>query len=312
LDEAGNLINQPFFAMSSDGGITYQLVYTLPPPSTLGHYDFPQYCFGGDGEGQYGLIFTTDFFPEGIDGSPVVGFIPIFGLGSFGSPSTPIFLNQFNNNILVSSIAASRDGRIWWLGAERNRNRPNPGTIISTNRMLFKSPGSLNQNYAGPWDYAYLNLLNYFFSVSDELTEPSLGYISNSPQSNLYDDKRKALYNIISAQNPDFSQNMRFYFSISRDNGQTWSNPFNISNTNKGNRGFQSMALDKVKGDLYFGWYDGRNDPKNQSIEYFGAMIPAKELTQLVKKIPLSNPLYHLPPAGIPLTTILKTSGSSD
>jgi len=312
---AGNINNQPFFAVSSDGGVTYQLVFTLPIPSaSLTLFDFPQYCFGGNGEGQYGLIFSVDLFPERTNGSLVVGFIPIFGLGSFGTPATPIFLNQFDNNILTSSITASKDGRIWILGAERNKRAamPNPGTIISTIRRIFKSPGALDQNYAGPWDYAYLNLLNYNFIVTDELSEPTLGYLYHSPQSNLYDDKRKALYNIISAQNPDFSQNMRFYFSVSRNNGQTFSNPINISNSNMGNRGFQSMALDPVKGDLYFGWYDGRNDPSNQSIEYFGAVIPAKELTQLVKKIPLSNPLYLLPPAGIPLTTILMTGDSSD
>lgn len=306
FDEAGNSINQPFFAVSSDGGVTFQLLYTLPPPTSLkGSYDFPQYCFGGDGDGNYGLIFTTDFFPEGVDGSPVVGFIPILSLGSFGSPSIPIFLNHFKNNILISSLTASQDGRIWWLGAPQGLapgTLPNPGTMISTIRMLFKSPGSLAQNYAGPWDYAYLNLLNFFFAAPNERTEPIFGYIYQSPQSNIYDDKRQALYNIISAQNPDFSQNMHFYFSISRDNGQTWSNSINISNTNKGNRGFQSMALDTVKGDLYFGWYDGRNDPNNQSIEYFGAVIPTMELKKLVKKIPLSNPVYNLPPAGSPLS----------
>ena len=75
-----------------------------------------------------------------------------------------------------------------------------------------------------------------------------------------------------------YSQNARLYFIISRDNGQTWSDPIDIATTDFANRGFQSMALDPVTGNLVFGWYDGRNDPTFQSIQYFGAILPAAQL----------------------------------
>ena len=91
---------------------------------------------------------------------------------------------------------------------------------------------------------------------------------------------------------------MRLYFIISRDNGQTWSDPIDISTTDFANRGFQSMAFDPVTGNLVFGWYDGRNDPTFQSIQYFAAIMPAAQLDALVNKIPLSNPLY-MPANGI-------------
>ena len=107
-------------------------------------------------------------------------------------------------------------------------------------------------------------------------SQPVRGFIHNCPQSNIYDDARQALYRLQQDKLPDFSQNMRLYFAISRDNGQTWSNPIDIANTNFANRGFQSMALDPVRGDLYFGWYDGRNDPSYQSLEYYGAVIRRK------------------------------------
>ena len=71
------------------------------------------------------------------------------------------------------------------------------------------------------------------------------------------------------AQFPDYSQNMRIYFVISRDNGQTWSDPIDIATTDFANRGFQSMALDPVTGNLVFGWYDGRNDPTYQISSIF-------------------------------------------
>ena len=54
------------------------------------------------------------------------------------------------------------------------------------------------------------------------------------------------------------------------------------------------MALDEVTGNLIIGWYDGRNDPTYQSVQYFSAIITAQELDKLVEAIPLSNPLYNL------------------
>ena len=66
------------------------------------------------------------------------------------------------------------------------------------------------------------------------------------------------------------------------------------------------MALDPVTGDLVFGWYDGRNDPTFKSVQYFGAVITAKQLDKLVEKIPLSNPLYTLPSATVPQSTDVK------
>ncbi len=303
--DASIVINQPYFAVSTDGGITYELIYTLPLPPANFVYDFPQYCFGGDGQGNYGLHFTTDFINT-LTGDlvPIVGFIPIFGHGAIGTPSTPVLLSTFSNNNQTPSITASADGRVWFMGTPSGQvpgELPNPGTSISTIRNVFKSPGPLDSNYSGPWDFAYLNLVNeFFFLTGNEKSQPFFGFIHNTPQSNLFDDQRQALYGIISANFPDHSQNMRLYFRISRDNGQTWSDAIEISTSHRGNRGFQSMALDPVRGDLYFGWYDGRKDSSFNSLEYVGAMIPAKKLNQWVKKIPLSNPLYTLPPAGTP------------
>ena len=102
------------------------------------------------------------------------------------------------------------------------------------------------------------------------------------------------------ANTPYFSQNVSIYFAISRNNGQSWSKAINISNTTFANRGFQSMALDTVTGNLVFGWYDGRNDPTYMSLEYYATYIPAEVLDKLVDEIPLSDPVYDLPTATIP------------
>ena len=77
----------------------------------------------------------------------------------------------------------------------------------------------------------------------------------------------------------------------------TWSNPIRINTSHSGNRGYYSMALDTVTGDLVFGFYDGRNDSTFQTLEYFGAVLSAKKLDKLVNKIPLSNPTFVVPSA---------------
>ena len=56
------------------------------------------------------------------------------------------------------------------------------------------------------------------------------------------------------------------------------------------------MALDTATGNLILGWYDARNSPDGLSVQYFGAVITSCELDNLVNQIPLSNPLYTLPP----------------
>ena len=173
--------------------------------------------------------------------------------------------------------------------------------------LAFRSPGgTLDLNWAGAWDTVSANNIGANYADNEELppgfpvtiSQPGEGYILASTQSILYDDSRQALYAMTAAQVPDYSQNMRIYFTISRDNGQTWSNPIDISTTNFANRGYQSMALDSKTGNLVFSWYDGRNDPTYQALQYFGAVISSKKLDELVKKIPLSNPVYILPSVG--------------
>lgn len=300
-NDDNQVINQPTFWISSDGGATFSVAFTAPLPINLGVdlYDFPQICFGGDGEGNYGLWYTVDYFSTHVgsytDITPVMGFIPITGLGSYGEGSF-LFLDNLLNTQQVCNIIATDDGRVW------TSSYVNLLRLIQPSVVRFKSPGPLDANYAGPWQVTMTNLLAALQTtglpvvppITTEISYPQFGYF-NSVQSFIYDEKRKALYLGFSQQVPDESQNMRTYFIISRNNGQSWSDPIYISTSNAGNRGFLSMALDNKTGDLVFGWLDGRNDPTFKKIEYFGAVLKAKKLDQLVNRIPLSNPLFAIP-----------------
>jgi hypothetical protein len=312
-DNIGNFINTPFFMVSSDGGVTFELVYTFPTlgtePNPTSLYDFPQYCFGEDGSGNYGLYFTSDLFPNFAnftgdpDANPFVGFIPISGPayvpGSIGTPQTASLNPPFANNVLLSAITASNDGRVWLHTiTEAALTYPYPGTAVTYKNIVYKSPGAIDENYAGPWDFARLNLLGFAIEIPNQYDSQPPSPFWPTAQTIVYDNARQALYAMISTNYPDVSQNTKLSFAISRDNGQTWSNPIAISNTDFANRGYPSMALDTKKGDLYFGWYDGRNDPTLQGLQYYAAVMNAKTLDSLVKQIPLSNPTYSIPASG--------------
>ena len=295
----------PTFWISTNGGVDFSVAYTAPPlPVDGDFYDYPQFCFGGDGQGNYGLWFVADhiYFYTG-DEYPVVGFIRIDGLGSYDTSNPPpALLTSLQNTNIIAGITASSDGRVWTQGIADVYS-----TYIQEAGVIFKSPGPLDSNYAGPWQYIMWNGRGIEWNLPLQDSNPGrLGYFT-SVQCIIYDDARQALYALWQAQFPDYSQNSRLYFVISRDNGQTWSDPIDISSTDFANRGFPSMALDAKTRNLVFGWYDGRNDPTFKSIQYFGAILTAKELDGLVEKIPLSNPLYTLPPATTPIPPTVAT-----
>ena len=191
-------------------------------------------------------------------------------------------------------MTASEDGRVWCQSYINANSSFCPGVI------RFKSPGPIDSNYAGPWQNALPNNPQGY-GFSNFISFPGVEGYFNTAQTVIYDEKRQALYSLRAQQAPDWAQNMRIYLMISRDNGQNWSDPFYISNSNFANRGFPSMALDTKTGDLVFGWYDGRNDKTEKSVQYFGAVLCAKQLDKMVEEIPPSDPLFTLPPATTPL-----------
>lgn len=296
FNNKGKQINQPTFWVSGDGGVNFSVAYTAPIPAPIAadSYDFPQFCFGGDPlTATYGLYFVVDQVGA-VDGVQALGFIPIYGsvqssgLQEIGT-GTIVSLNNPNSNS-TAFIAASKDSRVWLFGIPNvYANSASGGknaafTSIVPHVINFQPAGSLGANLAGPWDAGMNNNagLEYsgYFEASGQISQPFFGYF-DSPI--IYDDDRQALYALYCGRSPYFSQDMNIYFLISVDNGRTWSEPLIINSVSFANRGFPSMALDPVTHDLVFGFYDGRHDDTYKSVEYMGAIIPAKKLDQLVK-----------------------------
>lgn len=274
-------INQAYFAVSSNGGATFRLAYTVPllPDFILGtsEYDYPQFCFGGagDGSGKYGLWFALDYYQNGSDIVPVVGFVPITGANAFGTGTT-IKLASFLDTQYVPSLCASADGRVWC----ECMNFLNANTTCPV-ASRYKAPGAISANYHTPWTIATVGSAFIDGNVHEK-SQPDDGYFNVTVQGNLYDETRHALYALVTDQVTPGSQNMQINLYISKNNGQTWSRPTPISNTTTGNRGFASMALDPITGNLLLGWYGGEGDATFKSVKYEASIIPAATLTQLV------------------------------
>lgn len=291
-----NNYRPPVFYVSTDGGISFTLIYTAAAVPLPDNYDYPQYCFGTNELGVYGLYFVCAYSAR-IAGTGIFPFVGFFEIPQTGpvfvpSESTGYVLYSFTNQMRISDITASNDGRLWFYGP----NTLSIGIVGGVN-VIYKSPGAITDNYSGPWLNSIIKLP---FSPNLFASQPFRGYIPTSIKSVIYDNNLNALYALCIQSSPDFSQNMKLNFFISRNNGETWSDPFEISNTDFANRGFQSMALDPITGNLVFGWYDGRDDPSFESLEYYSAIIPHKKLRKLVKKISYSNPILITGPATIP------------
>ena len=245
----------PTFWISTDGGVTFSVAYTVSPivysPNDEG-WDYPQFCFGGDGQGNYGLWFSADYYAidyitgEGVSIIPSSGFLPITGKGTYGTGNS-ILLNSLANTQAYPVLAASEDGRVW------SNFNTDESVIFTPWVVRFKSPGPLDVNYAGPWNLTMTNV-SPAYGFGNAISYPGDGYLAGGVQDIIYDEKRKALYLVLALQVPESSQDLSIFLIISRNNGQSWSDPFYISTTNFANRGFQSMALDIVTGDLVFGW----------------------------------------------------------
>lgn len=300
LDNSGTLISRPYLMWSVDHGRTWDKVWEAPLPLVAGTiYDFPQFCFGCNEEWKYGIYLCVDVLPTDSNDVYITNFfLPISMDGILASGIKQANLTRLVNTLAVSMITAADDGRVWQMGAMAgftSARWPSSQSSINDVRLLYKSPGPITDNYAGPFTIGQSNLTNINLATSQYQSLPVFGYFAN-PQSIIYDQHRKVLYAFLSIQTPIWSQNVTNYLLISGNNGATWSSPIFIGKSSKNNRGFGSMALDSKAGHLSFSWYDGRVDiSRGIGLQYYGAVIGSDQLNLLVKSVAISNPTYHIP-----------------
>jgi hypothetical protein len=188
----------------------------------------------------------------------------------------------------VLAIAASNDGKIWTYS---NYIYDDP---YVEDVLLYKSPGPLSQNWAGPFQYGqginYANV-NFLVPIFAYTSYPVIGWFNGSPTI-VYDEDRKCLYTLTIENTPVLSQNMTLKLRISGDNGMTIEKNILVSTSDKNNRGIQTMALDPIQKFLSIGFYDGRLDPTGKTVNYFRAKISKRKLDKWTKNIPKSNTVF--------------------
>ena len=295
---AGNA--QLVIAHSPDGGLTYSLVYLSTDGGTFPFgYDYPQFTFGGDGQGGYGLWFTVQFVvlnplaPFGADFTQEVGFISITGKNDFSTTPTIVRLTSIINQFTVPNIAASDDGKVFLYGSRLSFDPNVNGDSRCEIGMVVFPTGLVNfadGQFLGPWLVA---LPNNSITSGAPQSQPIFSQVRtvnpNTPDAVIYDNERQLLYVIVNDMIPAYSQNMTIYMLISSNLGQTWSDPIQISDLTIGNRGLISFAQDRITGNLAYSFYDARRDPTNESVDYFGTILTAKQLDKRIKQLEIGS-----------------------
>lgn len=302
VDKSGQyLAENIMFYVSSDGGNTWSLFFeTTDGTISDGFYDDPQFCFGNDGLGNYGIWFEGDYFTTTsayFNNELRLGFIPIDKLNPtpLVGPATNYYTivtnNQPNllNTLTIVSIAAKNDGTVFLETAVLDTNALSyVGPIV----IFVKPPGGFNTPLIGPWTIDQITnqwgipTASYPYGLSRP-------YFPVSVKNMIVDDARGAIYAIITERLNFYSQNYNIFFMVSLDNGITWSEKFPLTKTVFQNRGFPSATLNSSDGALYVGYYDARNVDNNppvgtvphSSLQYFGVQLTKKYLDKLVNSL---------------------------
>ena len=294
---------QLMILVSSDQGLTYRVAYIPTLPQNFRVFDFNQLAFGGDGNGGWALWFCNDFF--GVDGeySPTINYIPVTGLGKYGAGVT-VYMTSLAYFVNISTFSVSDDGKLFLCYHY----------YTSFDSLALDSPigvayklGGINNLVDGSFiDLGTIAISNIGIAIQ---ASPGIGntYLPKSvhvrgnivPDSRgvQYDNKRKVLYVTVNEFSPVYTQNMSIYLIATRD-GQTWSAPFAIRNTTKGNAIRISMTQDPIQGHLYITWYDGRCK-KGGYVEFYGTLIDNETLDEIVKTLPPGE-FQNLPPVPVP------------
>ena len=272
--------------LSTDGGLNFTTVFQTTDATVLLSYDYPQLAFGGDGQGAYALWFSVDLENQntGTNKFPALGYIPISTAGIPNPSATrlvqlPQFVAGGPNPCTNASLTANAQGEVFVYGFSTSNVTPQVNhTYNKTNMFVnpkgitFQATDILGTYLVAKNNVARLNIVQ-FQNVRLIVAVPSQGIV--------YDDTRGLLYALVVDKQPAQTQNMTIYLVYSENGGQSWSSQIQISDSITNDRAIASMAINPVTGDLSFCWYDARDDNTNNTVKFFGAVLPASEIDKI-------------------------------
>jgi hypothetical protein len=274
--------------VSTDGGLTFSVLYELPVIPGLQEYDFNQLAVGGDGAGGQALWFMSDFFSNFAE-SACVGAIPIYGKGSFG---TPVFTYQSSlSDVETVSLNVSENGTVFC--AYDFVGNYEASAVYGWNGFCYLTGGVANLadgNFRNMGPYTLDNMAIFYQAVpgvgnlyTSSASTAIRGNLPSESRACFYDEKLKTFFVIYIESVTNGSQDQLIYFIATKD-GSTWSTPVNIRDTTQGNVTRASMKQDPITGLVLATWYDGRSLVLGQpdyEMTYYGTILSRSFLSSV-------------------------------
>lgn len=285
--------------VSSDGGVTWnQAAQVLPPQSdTEGFgFDYPMLHWGGDGNGGIAMYFSWMNILDDTNGNIAyanyMAAIPVSGLGTYGPIQVINNFPQIDNFILFGEIIATPDGRVVYASNDALAGFGVPANGIESHAYLIVHEGGLNnfrpEGFSEPRLVDYNTIGETDNGQHNVMWQTPRGILySVGTQGLAYDANLGRLYALhLSERNPrtvasdgstpaslEYNQGI-MNLTWSYDFGKTWSKPVPIRDSKIGQAGICTLNVDSTTGNIACGWYDPREDAKNQQeIKWYATVL---------------------------------------
>lgn len=288
--------------LSTDNGLSFPTkVFDIPTVDIAGggFPDFGKISVGNDGSGIPGKLALWFCYDDADYTNslivPTIGFIPITGLGQYGSVSFIRAYDPQASGPFFTNIPSGAGG----IGLSQIYVHPVNGTVyfLSTNVNDFSgysntlgdaSITSLWVNPTGTINYnvnSFLPKRNVIFSNSNitsqsELTTrplpwlPIRGLSPNNVRGLGVDIEKNRLYVSGWDMRPNLSNQNVLFITWTENNGESWSDPYIFNRDQKVSAGHASIDVDSITGLISAGFYSPIDDPiSQQSVNYYGAIF---------------------------------------
>lgn len=243
-------------ALSTDGGLTFQVIATVNAPSSLlktrasraerGLFRFVDQETVVTGHNEVWVVFNA--------GGPMFATgAPITGLGQVG----PFFAGEVvpgTNNCTYGDVAIGPQGQVMNVCSLTETGSGGGKVFVNTD------PDGLGPAPFGDRVFVVDTHVGGFDHI------PAQAARSIDAETGLAWDRSGGPHNgrvylVYTFEQQNNSNNMDIYVRYSDDNGATWSNGVRVNDDHGVNSQFMSkIALDQTTGNIFVVWYDARND----------------------------------------------------
>jgi hypothetical protein len=300
---------------SIDGGLSFlpNPIANIPSSDIAGggFLDFSKISVGPDGTGSGNLAVwfcgdDANFTLSKI--IPTIGFVPVMGLGLFG---TPVVYNSFTEipsgaaGIGLSEILVNPStGAVYFFSTNVNDYSGIPNSLGDAALMsMWVNPtgtvGFGETSFLPRRDImiSNMNILSDAFITSRPLPwTPVRGVGNKGTMIAGYDIERHRLYFISLDMRPNLSNKDVIVVAWSENEGQTWSNQWVVNENQDVSAAIPTIAVEPTTGLVAAGFYSPVNDPINQEfVDYLGFVTkPPKISGGSETNVEISNQLTQL------------------